>query len=120
MAEKIFTQFVTLTCARDKKKDMDYTDNRADYVGKSGFLFVETEDDGAGHHMIFYVLDRHENIAKIEAKHGQFAEMEGNSSMMMVTARSIYTFIKTYDLTEDEEELIFDSIQDKLQSNPEF
>lgn len=114
--ENIFMQFATLVNAQSIY-GKDYTDSRSDYVGKSGFLNVEAEEDG-GCHMIYYILDKHKSIAKIEARHGQF--VEENSMIMIRTARSVYAFKKSYELSQEDEEILFDSIREKFVKDNEY
>lgn len=83
-----------------------HSDERQNYVGKSGlFESIVSQTKPGKIKAKFYVLDEDNNIAIISTSSGDLKENE--EFIIVKTGHSLYGFSKIYQLTEEEEELLY-------------
>ncbi len=119
METEVFKQFATLEQAKTSDGEKNYSDERSKYIGKSGLLLVKNMEQGniAFVKAVFMTLDGNGKIAKISTSRGQF--IDGDTTVAVRTANSIYMFKKNYSLGREDEEKILEYCQDNFGILPE-
>lgn len=110
----IIKKYLTFTDASNIN-GKPYDDERKEYIGKSGLFMTVLSNARPGMIKgVFHVVDANGQIASIKTSSGEIKE--NDECIFLKTGHSMYVFKKTYELTQEEENILFNyANKDKTQ-----